>query len=74
MRTLSTTQTSLLQEANKSVHVRVRVDISGGSYGVDGNGGPYNGNFDTVARQLSGTVQTFSNTTLTGTSTKFTKE
>tara|TARA_R100000329_G_scaffold139053_2_gene120754 strand:+ start:11432 stop:15409 length:3978 start_codon:yes stop_codon:yes gene_type:complete len=74
MRTLSSSETSILQSANRSVHVRVRIDTSTGAYGTDGDGGPYNGNFTNTNRQISGTVRTFSNVTLTGASTKFTEE
>ena len=35
MRTLSTAQTNLLQSSNRSVHVRVRVDRSDGTYETD---------------------------------------
>ena len=54
MRTLSTAQTSLLQSANRSVHVRVRVDRSAGAYGTDGDGASYTGNFNTQIIRLQG--------------------
>lgn len=74
MRTLSTAQTNLLQSSNRSVHVRIRVDRSSGAFGVDGDGAPYTGNFNTVSRSTSGTVTTASDTSLVGASTLFTKE
>ena len=54
MRTLSTAQTAIHQSANRSVHVRVRIDRSSpvdvvGSYA-------YTGNFRTTAQTLSGNV------------------
>tara|TARA_R100000995_G_C3484156_1_gene126071 strand:- start:413 stop:4411 length:3999 start_codon:yes stop_codon:yes gene_type:complete len=74
MRTLSASQTSILQSANRSVHVRVRIDTSTGAYDTNGDGGPYNGNFTNTNRQISGTVTTSSNVSLSGSSTKFTRE
>ena len=74
MRTLSTAQTAIHQSANRSVHVRVRIDRStpssaSGSYA-------YTGNFRSVAQTLSGNVHTggVSQSTITGISTQFHRE
>ena len=75
MRTLSAQQTTIHQSANRSVHVRVRIDRSspaapGGSYA-------YTGNFSSAAKTLTGNI-TLSGSTTTiedgSSATLFTKE
>ena len=75
MRTLSTAETTLHQSANRSVHVRVRIDRSSPVT----NGFNYTGNFSSDAKTLSGSgtgsVQNPpSLKKLTATDSKFTQE
>ena len=71
MRTLTTAQTNIHQSANRSVHVRVRVDRSSPVT----NGWAYTGNFRSTSQTLtgsgSGEVAGGSLKTLTATDSKF---
>jgi hypothetical protein len=71
MRTLTTAQTNIHESANRSVHVRVRVDRSSPVT----NGNAYTGNFRSTSQTLtgsgSGVVAGGSLTTLTATGSKF---